>query len=110
MKQVIKDFIEMIEDDFDEWQSDLAICEIGKCGDACRNTNQAYVDAYIKLMESHEYEALKALMLPKKVLEFKRKKQTLLEYMNQFDGNMNLNTPEENIDMISDYLATQYLE
>lgn len=34
-------------------------------------------------------------------------KQTLWEFMLQF-GNMNGNSPEENIEMISDYLETQY--
>lgn len=36
--------------------------------------------------------------------EEKPKEQTLLEFMNQFSGNINLNTPEEIIVMISDYL------
>ena len=34
-------------------------------------------------------------------------KQTLLEFMDQFEGNMDLNTPRETVEMISDYLERE---
>lgn len=56
----IKDFIEVIQDDYEEVQGDLLICKQGHCTEECRTQNEIEVAVYKKIIGSPEYKALKA--------------------------------------------------
>ncbi len=58
--RVVEDFIKMMESNYEEYKSDLAICEYGKCNNECRQENEIFVSSYANVIESTQYKALKA--------------------------------------------------
>jgi len=65
MEEAIKAFKEMIEEDYAEECSDLAICEDGHCSEECYVANKASVGIYKGILESPEYQALINSIPPK---------------------------------------------
>lgn len=62
--QVIKQFIEMMERSYKSDNADYNLCKENKCIDWCLHENRGAIETYKLIMESHEYQALKALIEP----------------------------------------------
>lgn len=80
MKQLIKDFIEMMEEDFNEAKEAYALTPSS-------NYWSGAINEFQRIVESHEYCALKSLVQESSnIIPLQPKKQSLLDYMDEIEG------------------------
>ena len=105
--KIVKQFIEMMEDNYDETKGDLDVCIKGECENPCRYINEGYTAAHKTIAGSHEYEALKAVR-EAELAELAEKDKIIQELHDKFEAYTERLESKELMSDIED-LAGKYL-